>query len=170
MSHRVGLGPPGLSSSSPSAPVACPSVAAAASPTPVFVQGTVDFEGSSFVAPAQRRYHTRVGPTPLLPPQPRGDIISGGPHRPRGPGPWAQGSHQLRDPRRQPHRLIRALLEPQTYPLHPLSGGLTSLATPSRGMLTVEGEISMGRFTTISRHLLLLRSPETPCSSCIDTI
>ena len=122
---------------------------------------------------------------PPLWPLPRGDIIPGlaplrridrilghleGPHRPRGHGPQAPGSRSPRDPERHPHHLIRALLEPQTYPLHPLSGGLTSLAAPSRGMLTAEGEISTGRFTTISRHFPRTRSSETPCSSCRDTI
>ena len=88
---------------------------------------------------------------PPLWPLPRGDIIPGlaplcllrripgqpgGPHRPRGPGLQAQRSHPLRDTRRHPHRLIRALPEPRTYTLHPSSGDLTSLAAPSRGMLT----------------------------------
>ena len=57
----------------PNAPAACPSAAAAASPAPVTVQGTTtaDVEGSSSMAPAQRRYHTRVGPTPPAPSHPR---------------------------------------------------------------------------------------------------
>ena len=105
---------------------------------------------------------------PPLWPLPRRDIILGlaplrllhrilgqprGPHHPRGPGPRAQGSHPLRDLGRHPHRLIRALSELRTYPLHLLSGGPSSLAAPSQGMLTTMGEISTGRFTTISRHL-----------------
>ena len=50
----------------PSALAARPSATVAASPAPAAVQGTAaaDAEGSSFVDPAQRRYHTRVGPTP----------------------------------------------------------------------------------------------------------
>ena len=122
---------------------------------------------------------------PPLWPLPRGDIIPElaplllllripsqpeGPHRPRGLGLQAQGSHPLPDPGRHPHRLIRALPKPRTYPLHPSSGGLTSLATPSRGMLIAEGEIFMGRFTTISWYLSRTRSSETPYSSCRDTI
>ena len=105
---------------------------------------------------------------PPLWPLPRGDIIPelaplrllhripgqpGGPHSLRGPGLQAQGSHPLRDPERHPHRLIRALPEHQTYPLHPSLGGLTSLAAPSRGIFPEKGEISTGRFTTIFRHL-----------------
>ena len=122
---------------------------------------------------------------PPLWPLPRGDIIPGlalllllhrilgqpeGPHLPRGIGPRAQGSHPLRDLGCHPHRLIRALLEPRTYPLHLLSGGPSSLATPSRGMLTAAREISTGRFTMISHHFPRTRSFETPCSSCRDTI
>ena len=53
-------------------PDARPSVAAA-SPAPAAVQSPAagDAEGSSSVAPAQRRYHTRVGPTPPAPSHPR---------------------------------------------------------------------------------------------------
>ena len=104
---------------------------------------------------------------PPLWPLPRGDIILGlapflllhnipgqlgGPHHPRGPEIQAQGSRPLRDLRRCPHRLIRALLEARTYPLHPLSGGITSIAAPSRGILTAVREICTGRFTMISWH------------------
>ena len=56
----------------PSVPIAYPSVAAA-SPAPAVVQGPAagDAEGSSSVAPTQRRYHTRVGLTPPAPSHPR---------------------------------------------------------------------------------------------------
>ena len=136
---------------SPSVLVVHPSVAAALD-APHVVQNPVaaDVEGSSSVAPAQRRYHTRVGPTPPLlhiPGQPEG------PHRPTGLGHQVQGSHPLRDSGHHPHHLIRVLLELQTYLRHPSSGGLTSPTTLSRGMLTAWGEISMGRCTTISQHL-----------------
>ena len=122
--------------------------------------------GSSSVAPVQRRYHTRLAPPRLIqhiPGQP------GGPHRPRGQGPQAQGSRPPRDPGRHPHHLIRALLEPQTYPLHPLSCDPTSIAAPSREMLNLVRDICTGRFTTISRHFPRTRSSETPCSSCSGT-
>ena len=112
-------------------------------------------------------------------PFPRGDIIPGltpprmihhipgqpgGPHHPRGPGPQAQGSRPPRDPGCHPYHLIRALLEPQTYPLHPLSGGPTSIAAPSQEMLTAVQEIYTGRFTTISRHFLLGTTPDNDAS------
>ena len=122
---------------------------------------------------------------PPLWPLPRGDIIlrlgplyprlripgqPGGPHQPRGPGLQAQESHLLRYPGRHPLHLIKVLSEPHIYLRHPSSGGLTSPATPSRGMLAAGREISMGRCTTISRHLPRTRGSETPCSSYSDTI
>ena len=74
----------------PSVPVVRP-IIAVASPAPT----AGDAEGSSSMAPAQRRYHTRVGPTHLLL-----HILGqpGGPHRPRGPRIQTQGSHLHRDP------------------------------------------------------------------------
>ena len=109
----------------------------------------------------------RLGPLyPLLhiPGQP------GGPHRPRRPGLQAQESHPLRDPGCHPLHLIRVLPEPHIYLWHPSSGGLTSPATPSWGILAAWGEISLERFTTTSRHFPQTRGSETPCSLCNDTI
>ena len=122
---------------------------------------------------------------PPLWPLPRGDIIlrmgplhpflhipgqPGGPHRPRGPGLQAQGSHLHRDPGRHPLHLIRVLSEPQTCLQGPSSGNLTSPMTPSRGMSTTGGEISIGRCTMISQHFPQTRGSETPCFSYSDTI
>ena len=122
---------------------------------------------------------------PPLWPLPIGDIILGlgplhphliipgqprGPHQPRGPGHQAQGSRLLRDQGRHPLHLIRVFPELQIYLRHPSSGGLTSPATPSRGMLAARIEISMGRCTTISRHFPQTRGSETPCSLCSSTI
>ena len=57
---------------SPSVLVVRPSVAAALdAPTVVQRPAVADAEGSSSVAPAHRRYHTRVGPTPPAPSRPR---------------------------------------------------------------------------------------------------
>ena len=70
----VGTSTPGATAAvDPNAPAARLSAAAAASPAPAAVQGTAaaDAEGSSCVAPAHRRYHTRVGPTPSAPLHPR---------------------------------------------------------------------------------------------------
>ena len=122
---------------------------------------------------------------PPLWPLPRGDIILGlgplhpllhipgqpkGPHRPRGPGLQSQGSHLHRDPGRRPLYLIRVLRELQTYLRGLSSGDLTSPATPSRGMLAAGIEISMGRCTTISKHLSWTWGSETPFFSYSDTI
>ena len=122
---------------------------------------------------------------PPLWPLPRGDIIlglgplhprlripsqPGGPHRPRGPEHQAQGSRLLRDPGCHHLHLIRVLPEPQIYLQHPSSGDLTSHTTPSQGMLAAGREISMERFTTISRHFPRTRGSESPCPSCSDTI
>ena len=124
-----------------------PSVAAA-SPTPAAVQSPAgDAEGSSSMAPAHRRYIPGLGPLhPLL-------------RIPGQPGLQAQGSHPLRDPGRHPLHLIGVFPEPQTYLQHPSSGGLTSLATPSRGILAAKGVISMERFT---RSFGIFRRPGAP--------
>ena len=70
----AGTSTPGVAAAvGPNAPAACPSAAVAASSTLAAVQGTTaaDAEGSSSMAPAQRRYHTRVGPTSPAPLHPR---------------------------------------------------------------------------------------------------
>ena len=146
----------------PSVPTARPT-ADAASPAPA----AGDAEGSSSVASAQRRYHTRVGLTPPAPSHPRPARWAPPAKRART---QAQGSHLHLDPGCRPLHLIKVFPEPQTYLRGPSSGDLTSLMTPSRGMLAVGIEISMGRCTTISRHFLRTRGSETPCSSYSDTI
>ena len=137
----------------------------AARPTAAPAAG--DAVGSSSMAPAQRRYHTRVGPAPPVPSHPN---QPGESCRPRGPGHQAQGSHHHRDPGPCPLYLIRVLSEPQTCPWGPSSGGLTSPATPSLGMLATGIEIFMGKCTMISRPLPWTWGSETPCSSFSDTI
>ena len=116
----------------PSAPYVRPTSAHAAA-VPVG-----DTKDSSFVALAQSRYHTRVGPTP--------PTLSHS--RP------AQGSHLHRYPGCHPLHLIRVFPEPQTCLRGPSSGDLTFPATPSQGMLAIGIEIFMGRCIMISRHFL----------------
>ena len=127
----------------PSAPAARPTVAPAAG----------DAEGSSSVAPAQRRYHTRVGPTPPAPSHPRPSrralLAKRLRHQP-------QGSHHHLDPRPRPLHLIRVLPEPQTYLRGPSSDDLTSLTTPFREMLVAGIEIFMGRCTNLVYGSLVL--------------
>ena len=82
------------------APVARPSAVAATSPAPATVQGTAaaDAEGSSSVAPAQRRYHTRVGPTPPAPSHPRPALRSPPHKRARTSGPGESSTLRPRAP------------------------------------------------------------------------
>ena len=123
---------PSSAAASPSAVVA-PSVAAAgADPSvPVVHPSVAVVPLPHMLYRAQLLVMLRVPPLwPLL----RGDIIPGlgllhpllripdqpgGPHRPRGLGLQAQGSHLLRDPGCHPLHLIRVLPEPQTYLRHP---------------------------------------------------
>ena len=59
-------------SASPSVLIVRPSVAAAlAAPIVVQSPAAANAEGSSSVFPSQRRYHTRIGPTPPAPSHPR---------------------------------------------------------------------------------------------------
>ena len=136
----------------PSAPAVRPTSA------PVVVPAG-DAEGSSSVAPTQRRYHTRVGPTPPAPSHPK-------PARRAPPAKMARtsdpGSHLHRDPGRRPLHLISVLPEPQTYLRGPSSGDLTFPTTPSRGMLATGIEIFIGRCIMISRHFLQTQVSETP--------
>ena len=106
--HRSSTPPTGISTpgataaAGPSAPATRPLAAAAASPAPAAIQSTVDVdaEGSSSVAPAQRRYHTQVSPTPPAPSHLRPAWRAPLPKRARtsGPGesstsrPWAPPS------------------------------------------------------------------------------
>ena len=95
-------------SAGPSAPAACPSTSAAASPAPATVQGTAtaDAEGSSFVAPAHRRYHTRVGPTPPAPSHPRPAQRAPLPKRARTSGPGESSTSRPRAPPSSPYQGI----------------------------------------------------------------
>ena len=119
------------------------------------------------MAPAHRRYHTRVGPTPPASSHPR---PTWRPDQPRGPGHQAEGSHHHRDLGPHPLHLIRVFPEPQTCPWGPSSGVLTSPATPSRGMSAAGIETIMGSCTMISRPLPRTWDFESPCSSYSDTI
>ena len=163
------------SAAGPSAPAAHPSAAAATSPAaaaslaPAAVQGTAaaDAEGSSSVAPTQRRYHTRVGLTPPAPSHPRSTRRAPQPKRALTSSPEESSTLRPRAPPSPPYQGIAGApdLSPASIirqPYFPCS--------PSRGMLTTVGEICTGRFTTISRHFPRPRSSETPCSSCRDNI
>ena len=73
VSPSVAVGPSAAAAgASPSVPTVCPSVAVASLvPSAVQSPATGDVEGSSSVAPAQKRYHTWVGLTLPAPSHPR---------------------------------------------------------------------------------------------------
>ena len=162
---RQGPTPPavGPSAAGPSTAVAgaSPSVPA------VHLLTAGDAEGSFSVAPAQRRYHTRVGPTPPSPSHPRPACRAPPAKRAQTSGLGESCTSRFRAPPSPPYQGIPEL---QIYLRYPSSGGLTSPATLSRGMLAAGIEISMRRCTTISRHFSRTQGSETPCSSCSDTI
>ena len=135
---------------------------AAASPAPTAVQSpAADAEGSSSVALAQRRYHTRVGPTTPAPSHPRPARRAPPAKRAWTSGPGESSTSRSKAPPSPPYQGIAGAPD--------LS--LTSIirrpyfpATLSWGMLAAGGEISMGRCTTIYRHFPWTRGSETPCS------
>ena len=88
----------------PSVPAACPSVVAA-SPVPAVVQSpaATDVECSSSMAPTQRRYHTRVGPTPPAPSHPRPAQRAPPAKRARTSGPMESSTLRSRAPPSPPY-------------------------------------------------------------------
>ena len=91
----------------PSVPAVRPSVAVA-SPAPAAIQSpaAADAEGSSSVAPAQRRYHTRVGPTPPAPSHPRPARRAPPAKRARTSGPGESSTSRPRAPPSPPYQGI----------------------------------------------------------------
>ena len=91
-----------------SVPAARPSTAAAASPAPAAVQGTAaaNAEGFSSVAPTQRRYHTRVSPTPPAPLHPRLAWRAPPPKRTRTSGPGESSTLRPQAPPSPPYQGI----------------------------------------------------------------
>ena len=96
----------------PSAAISRPP-AAAASPTPTAVQGAVavDAEGSSSVAPSQRRYHTRVSPASPAPSHPRPARRAPQPKRARTSGPGESSTSRPRAPPSPPYQGIDGALD-----------------------------------------------------------
>ena len=88
----------GSSAAPPAATVAAPAAA----------QGSA-IVGSSAAAPAPRRYHTRVGPTPPSPPYPRPSRRAPPSKRARTSGPGESSSSRPQEPQSLPHQgLARA--------------------------------------------------------------
>ena len=123
----------GPSSASPSVLVVRPSVAAAlAAPTVVQSPAAADVEGPSFVAPAQRRYHTRVGPTPPAPSHPRPARRALPANRTRTSGPGESSTSRLRAPPSPPYQGIAgapdlspaSIIRRPYFPYDPISGNV----------------------------------------------
>ena len=91
----------------PAAP-ATATAAAAVSPAPAAIQGSavVAPVGSSSMAPAQRRYYTRVGPTPPSPPHPRLAWRALSSKRARTLGPGESSTSRPRAPPSPPYQGI----------------------------------------------------------------
>ena len=145
----------------PSAPAVRPTSA------PVAAVPAKDAEGSSSVAPAQRRYHTRVGPTPPAHSHPRPARRAPPAKRARTSGSGESSTLRSRASPSPPYQAIVGApdLSPGSIIRRPYFP-----STPSRGMLAAGIEIFMGRCFMISRHLLQTQGSETPCSSYNDTI
>ena len=77
-----------------------PAVSAAAAPA------VGDAEGSSFVAPTQRRYHTRAGPTPPSPSHPRPARRAPSTKRARTSGLGESSTSRFRAPPSPPYQGI----------------------------------------------------------------
>ena len=86
--------------------LAVPPSAAAPSPAPATVQSPAagDAEGSSSVAPAQRRYHTQVGPTPPAPSHLKPARRAPQPKRARTSGPGESSTSRSRVPPSPPYQ------------------------------------------------------------------
>ena len=109
----------------PSAPAARPTAA------PALAAG--DPEGSSFVAPAQKRYHTRVGPTPPALSHPRPSRRAPTTKRARTSGPWELSTSRTRAPPSPPYQGIsgapdlslRSIIRRPYFPCDPIPGNVS---------------------------------------------
>ena len=99
---------PPASAASPAAAATRPSAVAAASPAPAAVQGAAvaDAKGCSSVAPAQRRYHTRVCPTSPAPSHPRPARRAPPPKRAQTSGPEESSTSRPQTPPSPPYQGI----------------------------------------------------------------
>ena len=154
---RQGPTPPvGTSTPSSSSAIAAPSAAAApsfaaagagprvpdahdsvasASPAPTTVQSPSagDAKGSSSVAPAQRRYHTRVGPTPPAPSHPRLAQRAPSAKRARTSSPGESSTLRSRAPPSPPYQGIAgapdlspaSIIRRPYFPYDPIPGNVS---------------------------------------------
>ena len=126
--------PRAAAATGPNAPTAGPSAAVAASPAPATVQGTAtaDAEGSSSMAPSQRRYHTRVGPTPFAPSHPRPARRASPPKRDRTSSPGESSTSRSQVPPSPPYQGIdgapdlspASIIRRPFFPCSPIPGNV----------------------------------------------
>ena len=139
---RQGPTPPAASPSAAAGPAAAvdPSAAidpsiAATSLAPVAVQSPAvgDVEGSSSMAPAQRRYHTRVGPTPPAPSHPEPARRAPPPKRARTLGPGESSTSRSRAPPFPPYQgvagapdlSLTSIIKRPYFPYDPIPGNVS---------------------------------------------
>ena len=112
---------------------ALPSVAAAsAAPAAVQSPTAADAEGSSSVAPTQRRYHTRIGPTPLAPSHPGPTRRAPPAKRARTSGPGESSTSRPRAPPSPPYQGIAgapdlssaSIIRRPYFPCDPIPGNV----------------------------------------------
>ena len=118
----------------PSVPDARPSIAAA-SPALVAVQSPAvsDAEGSSSIAPTQRRYHTWVGPTPPVPSHPRPARRALPAKRARTSSPGESSTSRSRAPLSPPYQGIAeapdlsltSIIRRPYFPCDPIPGNVS---------------------------------------------
>ena len=120
-------------------PAAGPSAAGpsivAASPAPSTVQSPAagDAEGSSSMAPTQRRYHTRVWPTPPAPSHPRPARRAPPSKRARTSGPGESSTSRSRAPPSPsyqgiagaPDLSLASIIRQPYFPCDPISGNVS---------------------------------------------
>ena len=153
----------------PSAPAVRALVVAAASPAPADVHGTTaaDAEGSSSVAPTQRRYHTWVGPTPPSPSHPRPAWRAPLLKRARTSGPGESSTSRPQAPPSPPYQGIvgapdlspASIIRRPYFPCSPIPGNVDCRGKDFHGEVYYD-------LPAFSRT----RRSETPCSLCRDTI
>ena len=140
-------GPSSAAAGSPAADVAAagpsssvgPSAAAVgAGPRALAVRPTAapaagDAEGSSYVAHAQRRYHTRVGPTPPAPSHPKPAQRAPPAKRAQTSGPGESSSSRSRDPPFPPYQgvvgapdlFLGSIIRRPYFPYDPIPGNVS---------------------------------------------
>ena len=112
----------------PRAPAVRPTAAPAAA-----APATIDAEGSSSVATAYRRYHTRVGPTPLAPSHPRPARRAPPAKRARISGPGESSSSRSKAPPSPPYQGVAgapdlspgSIIQRPYFPCYPIPGNVS---------------------------------------------